>query len=560
MRLHNTLFLIASQARAFWRLRAWLGRIGFRGHRRIFSLRGRFQDSTARTATLLSLIRLTLAQIVLAIFVAVALQRLDPYLNGVYEYYGISIDKDAYSTLLGTFAGMGAILIGLYYAATTAIGGAIYAHVPNNIRDLLARERVGNLYMQLLAFLTYVDVVLLAFRASGFAPIKLAILVLVAASGVSIIAFMRLGARAFNLFDPTILSYDLFEQLRRNYLQMMPGSYRWYPSFQIHAHRNSSSVLDTFSTLAQITAREPHLNGQPFLILCKYLVAFLINYESAKKSLPTASLWFTKRYLHPDWYQTGDSETSLAHSGAARLTPKQVSDLRWVENEILPIPHVCIRKNFEHGRYELVMETLGALDAYVKALSREQEVRTALSTISDLTVKCSDLFFQQLSGKDQRESLERLAIVDMLASMPISILLAYIEALNGYDSASIRRSVGKIDWESERAIYETGLPVHLLKQLEWLRPRMEFEIRSEGSRISPDWYISELILQAASENAKETATILLDELQAVFDNWLAAAASSRLLWIQAVFLSREAEYLSKIDYPYVAPSPTLDKP
>jgi hypothetical protein len=549
MRLHNTLFVIASQARAFWKLRAWLGRAGFRGHRQIFGLRGRFRDNTTRAATLWALVRLTLAQIVLAIFVAVLLQALDPYLDGVNKLYPISIDEDAYSTLLATFGGMGAVLIGLYYAATTSIGGAIYARVPNNIRDLLARERVGNVYMQLLAFLTYLDVVLLAFRAAGLAPIKLAILVFLTASGVSIIAFMRLGARAFDLFDPTSLSYDLFEQLRRNYLQMMPGSYRWLdPSFQMHAHRNASSTLDTFSTLAEITAREPHLNGQPFLTLCKHLVGFLINYESAKKSLPTESLWFTKRYSHPDWYQAADSETSIAHSGGVGLAPKQISDSRWVEKAILPITDTCIRINFEQARHEVVMEALGTIEAYVKALSRHHEVRTALGTINDLTTKCLDLFFRPPSSDCQSEPLELLAIADMLASMPISILLAYVEAINTYDRASILRSVGHIKWQSERAIYKTGLPLHLLKQLEWVRPRIEFEIRSEGARISPDWYIGELILQAASENAKDSLTVLLGELQAIFDRWLAAAAGSKLVWMRAAILSREAEYLSKIDY------------
>jgi hypothetical protein len=211
------------------------------------------------------------------------LQSIDPYLDGLYQRLGLTITLDIYGTLLGTVAATGALLIGLYYAATTAIGGAIYARVPNNIRDLLARDRVGNVYMRQLASLTYLAVVLLAFRAAGLAAVKIAIPLLVLAVGIAIMAFVILGARAFNLFDPTTLSYDLFDQLRRASLRMTAGSYRAMdPSFQHHAHRTSRSALETFATLAEITANEAHLSGQPYFALCQQMLLFAISYQQKK--------------------------------------------------------------------------------------------------------------------------------------------------------------------------------------------------------------------------------------------------------------------------------------
>jgi hypothetical protein len=172
MRPPNTFFLYVGQTRFFWKARAFLSRLGFRGYRRVFGLRRRVQQSRLQTSTFLSLSRLTLWQLIPAIVVAIVMQYVDPFLDAVYSRTGLIITLDIYGTLLGTVAGTGAVLIGLYYAATTAIAGAIYARVPNNIRDLLARERVGNIYIRNLAFLTYLSVILLAFRAAGLAPIK----------------------------------------------------------------------------------------------------------------------------------------------------------------------------------------------------------------------------------------------------------------------------------------------------------------------------------------------------------------------------------------------------
>lgn len=326
MRLHNTLFLTLGQNRLFWRLRVAFARVGFFGHREFFGLRHRIQEHGIRTRAFGSLVRLTWGDLLLAPLFAVALQVSDPYLTNIYATYGVEITDDSeYGTLLATVTGIGSIFIGLYYAAISTIGGVIYSRVPNNIRDLLAQERVGNVYMRFLAFVTFSGVTLLAFQTAGFPPVVLAVPFFILASGISIIAFVRLGARVFDLFDPTTLSYHLFHQLRRNYGQIMAGEYRWSdPSFQSYANRSARSALDTLSTLADLTAREPHLNGQPLATLCKHLLSFLIAYEPAKKKIPTESHWYAKRYVHPDWYRSSDSITSLAHQTATSLTPKVV--------------------------------------------------------------------------------------------------------------------------------------------------------------------------------------------------------------------------------------------
>jgi hypothetical protein len=547
--LFNSLFLYASQARIFWRARALSNRLEFMGHRRLFGIRRHVRENRIQAGTFLSLSWLTLGQLILAILVAIAMQAIDPYLDEVYKRTRLTITLDIYGTLLGTVTGTGAVLVGLYYAATTAIGGAIYARVPNNIRDLLARERVGNVYIRHLAFLTYLGVILLAFRAAGLPPIKIAIPFFIVTSGIAIMAFVILGARAFNLFDPTTLSYDLFEQLRRDYLQMTPGAYRWLDvSFQRHAYRTSRSVLDTFQTLAEITATEPHLSGQPYLTLCQQSLLFAIGYERDKKRIPTTSLWYAQRYTHPDWYQTADSETSLAHSGAVALTPRAVSDNRWIENDILPIAYNCIRKNFTQGRYDIVTDLLSYIDAYVRCLAKEHGVQLAFKVLDDLTSRCGDLFFAPAQANEQQELLERVAVADALAAIPINILLEYLETIKDFSRASLLTILNTIKWKSRKSIYETGLPLHTLPRLEWLRPRIEFEIYSEGQQTSAHWYIGELVIQPVTENIKSATTALIVDVQAIYDKWLNAAASNKLLWTGATILSRETEYWSKVDY------------
>ena len=548
MRQLNVYFLLASQARLFWKTRAFFARLGFLSHRRLFGIRAHIRDSRTETATLLTLTRLTIVQVVIAILVGIVMQYIDPYFDDFYKRHGLKIAPDIYGTLLGTITFTGAVLIGLYYSATTAIGGAIYARLPNNIRDLLARERVGNVYIRQLAFLTYFGVVLLAFQAAGFAPINIAIPFFMLTSGIAIMAFVLLGARAFNLFDPTSLSYELFEQLKRNYLQMTPSGYRWLdPAFQNHAHKISRSALDTLATLADITATETHLSGQPFLSLTEQLLSFLISYEPEKKRIPTASHWYAQRFSHPDWYQTGDTETSLAYQTTSGLTPKTIGNPRWIEDEIIPIAHNFIGVAFRQRKYESITSLLRYFDGYLRALVKEHEVKSAFVVLDNLTSTCSEIFFQA-AQQDQPESLERIGIVDALATMPTNMFLAYLEAQQLTNRTSILAVTNRITWKSRSRIYVSGMPLHLLTRLEWLQPKIKFEIDSEGRQVSPSWYVGELILQQLSENTKVATNAFVLEVQTTYDRWITAAANAKLIWIGAAIFARELEYWSKVKF------------
>ena len=178
--------------------------------------------------------------------------------------FAIPAESD-YGTLLATGVGVGGVFIGLYYAAISAVGGAIYARVPNNIRDLLAQERVGGAYMRFLAVFTYFGVCLLAFHSVDLSPIIAAVPIFLIGAGLAIIGFVRLGTRAFYLFDPTVLSHRLFEQLLQCHTQVQAGRYRWSDqSFQSHARKRARIAVDTLATVSDITAQETHLNGRPF--------------------------------------------------------------------------------------------------------------------------------------------------------------------------------------------------------------------------------------------------------------------------------------------------------
>ena len=547
--MRNTLFLILAQSKRFWKARTNLLHLRFVGYRTMFRLKHSFREFGTTIRSLLSLLKDIVVILILIPLIAFAFQKLNPWFVPWFTERGFTITKGAYAAVLATFTSLGGLFIGLYYAAISGISAAIYAKLPNNIRDLLAREQVGTAYMHCLVVLTYFGVCLLALYVVGHQPVILAMPLLVLGAGWILLGFVRLGTRAFSLSDPTTLSNRLFDQLRQCYLRIQAGGYRWSDrSFQNHAREIAQSSIDTLTSVSEITAQEQRLNGRPFADLCKNLIVFLYNYEPVKKRIPTESLWYEKQNIHPDWFRTGDTETSLAHQTAMGLKPTRVSDARWIESAILPIVHRCLEINLKDKRYSIVNELLSYLNAYVRRLAEEQQVESAFELINDTFSHCERLIFVNADEDVEEEPLEHMGICEQLAMMPVNVFLAYTHAIKSYGQDAILQRIQHITWNSEKSIYRAGFGVHVLTQLEWLRPRLEFEQRVEGSVISPPLYLQELIAQKEAENLRSTMVCFYQQACNLYKKWMGTATSSHHPWLTAVMIASELEYWNKTDY------------
>ena len=183
--MRNTLFLFLAQIRIFWQFRVPFSRLVFFFFRWIFEIRDWIRGANRTTTSLLNLLWIILFQLFLALLTVFGLQITNPFVTAFFTDKGFTISVDSgYGTLITAFVGAGSVFIGLYYAAISTIGGSIYSKMPNDIRDLLIKEQLGNAYMRLLAWLTFIGLCLLVLHTVGFEPVILAMLLLLLGAGL----------------------------------------------------------------------------------------------------------------------------------------------------------------------------------------------------------------------------------------------------------------------------------------------------------------------------------------------------------------------------------------
>ncbi|HVZ79825.1 MAG TPA: hypothetical protein VHE12_03380 [bacterium] len=445
---------------------------------------------------------------------------------------------------MGTIAGVGGLFIGLYYNGLTAVGTAIYSKTPNNIRDLLARERTGSTYMGYLSYVTFFALGLIAMNMFGLGPLRLAALFMVLLAGVGIFVFVALGQSAFNYFDPTELSKTFIFELQSSFKKVTTSGFFFKdPSIQNHLNKVTSAAISTLKTLTDIIEKQEHLNGQSFFDFSKMIVRLLIYYQNQKKRIPTKSFWYDLKYQHPDWYTSDYTSVELAQNTGTSISPKSVQDNYWLENDLLTIPIKCFEINLKAKRLELAIDVVRLINHYLKALAENGEVNTALDLVERLLKIHSENLGEVSPGKE--ESVKEIAIFETLLILKAEILIAFSAETQKLSPEKISERIKKIEWVDSKSIYSTNFPPNLLADLEWLQKTILFELDCEGEILSPQWYQAELVILFHAQKINENIDCLFKRSKTLKSKNLKDLSLQKRPWHLSCFISHELEYINK---------------
>lgn len=525
--------------KVYWKIRKSLQRYRLFYSSKKYELKDRAKTSLLDLGALFRTLKTTVKSLMIAGVISGLLFQANNIFAPLLVAAGWKVPDDGdYVTFLSAVAGIGGVFIGLYYAALTSVGSAIYAKVPNSIRLLLAKERSGSVYMRYLSTLTLICVILIACRVVGLPRLIVAVPLIAVLAGVGIVAFVKLGRTAFNLFDPTALSHHVFEDFNKAVLIVMAGSPHWTdPSFQHHARKIAWDSLETLRLLLDITIREVHQNGRPLTRLTCQILIFLSAYEGFKKKIPSDSHWYPQRYKHRDWYSTVGHTVMIAHKTGTKLQPDMTRSQHWVEKHLHPDILRTLEITVAQGKYSDAITLISHLNLYIDTLVACGSLNKAFDFANEVSDTVMASIKVQAPMSPKLKDLEVLSIVETIASLPVTIALSLTKHVELKNLQSLTESLDAISWKSRKSLYSIDLPVYLLPQGEWLFSRLAIESRAEGRMISPRWYLQDImnlgfskvvadLISSFTSRAIEFYTRLSEEFSGHETRWLKACVHS----------------------------------
>ena len=104
----------------------------------------------------------------------------------------------------------------------------------------------------------------------------------------------------------------------------------------------------------------------------------------------------------------------------------------------------------------------------------------------------------------------------------------------------------KIRWQTPESLYRAHVGPFALPKVEWFSQRITFELQSEEKRVTPDWFILQLVSRDYLEALQSCTDALFRASRDGFQAWSSRFEQSGNLWGRAVLLNRHGEYLSKL--------------
>lgn len=489
----------------FWRIRHRFDWLNFRRLRTGFQTKDKLNAATIEIQYWWAMIKSVAFSIVLALAASFAMYLFDKHClsfftnmtwirdSKVGTYLLYPLDGNAYVQMLATIAGIAGVFLGLYFTAVSTVISNTYSYVSGDIRELILKDRLGNIYVRLVAFLTALAVVLLSFSAAKVSPPRLAVPLLAVLSCLAIFVFVKLGSRAFFLSDPTLLFSTLANELQKWVNQATYRGYQWRnPSFQEYYRKQALKSANTLTVLIEISSSKTELHSKSYPLLLTKLLILASTYYGKKHLIPTDSRWYGKKPKHKQWYLTNSAIIEIATQTNTTLQPDEIPDTTWLEDIILSAVLKALKADADPGDYRSLYNKISSLPKLFDGMGKNWFVKDGKKRHDKLS---KDILAMLISSQaiDEAQEIYSIAVIDILASLPISLELSFIKTINGLNVDKLRSKLINTKWSRSNAPYQFSLPSNAIRVLEQANDSILFERQARVQHGTPNWYIIELV-------------------------------------------------------------------
>lgn len=540
--------------KSYWYLLDGLIKLKFRVSRIRFSLGQWRKDGRQSTSILWSLFEKAVWGVIGAVLLVSALRVIEQYTLPGQLPSPVSNLVNTY----GVLAQISGLILGLYFTAMSVVVSTIYSKVPDNIRNLIAREKVGDKYIDILMLLGATSLVELGAILQGQVPSLLVLYVALFMSLMALLTLPILIHSIFHFFDPARLAETHIFPEAIDWVRKATCGYQGWdnPSFQHHYYRLANQRLSTYKNIVDLLVQDPNPNNASLARLMAIGLSFLSHYTGIKSQIPTDSRWYQYQIEHPKWFETHSSSVEMSMSANIPLPHKETPNYLWVEERVANnlrtvLSHLLNDNDLEYA-IELIQHLQSSCTRMVKLL--------ALKEAYFLTGVCDELIVEYLSktSLDDENKTYQIALADFYGANHVNIPIEYGKILEEISPDSLRHKLRSINWENAASAYKAHLPVSILPSIEDILQKKQNQFIVDRSIEVPEWYDLELIAIACLRFLHEAAEEVVSQYERAFTDKIEAIKGNDATFLMMQILTRGLEGYSKCSA-FLSMAENLDK-
>lgn len=394
-------------------------------------------------------------------------------------------DRSLLIDVLSAIVGVAGVFLGLYCANIMSMYAEKYANAPQSISRLFENDIVSNKCIKAITNYLIFSVVVLFLQIIQI-DIGIIMLIVLGVKALKIIvSFAFMSRRTYQFSDMYYVTNAVYKGIYRNLLHLNKGKmFTHDKNFQNHYKKQVKKCVGILAEINNYNLEKEEKISASVESFMKYNVALIYTYWQEKSKISYDSYWYDDKVVYKKWYSASDTEIEMALKTGTLLGYNTEKNYLWLEEDIEQINDNGLQYLINQKSFAGLIRWLGTLENLSERAVESGNVVYYVDYLYKIQKK-----LQNTIGKEKFSLEEEMALAE-------HIVVSYLGVLVG-----VRKYIEK--WSEESCFCD----VKLFERKSWKNPNrfynyfdvnkiydgVKAEIRLEKYRITPEWYINQVV-------------------------------------------------------------------
>lgn len=394
-------------------------------------------------------------------------------------------DRSLLIDVLSAIVGVAGVFLGLYCANIMSMYAEKYANAPQSISRLFENDIVSNKCIKAITNYLIFSVVVLFLQIIQI-DIGIIMLIVLGVKALKIIvSFAFMSRRTYQFSDMYYVTNAVYKEIYRNLLHLNKGKmFTRDKNFQNHYKKQVKKCVGILAEINNYNLEKEEKISASVESFMKHNVALIYTYWQEKSKISYDSYWYDDKVVYKKWYSASDTEIEIALKTGTLLGYNTEKNYLWLEEDIEKINDNGLQYLINQKSFVGLIRWLGTLENLSERAVESGNVVYYVDYLYKIQKK-----LQNTIGKEKFSLEEEMALAE-------HIVVSYLGVLVG-----VRKYIEK--WSEGSCFCD----VKLFERKSWKNPNrfynyfdvnkiydgVKAEIRLEKHRITPEWYINQVV-------------------------------------------------------------------
>lgn len=405
-------------------------------------------------------------------------------LNWVLQYEEqILLNKSFLADLLIGIIGVAGVYLGLYCSNMMSVFSERYANAPQTISQLFENDILTNDCLRAITSYLVLTVLILVCFILGITNGVLTLGICILFGIKIIVSFGLIGKRSYRLADMYYLTNPIYAEIYKNFRFIKEErGFAKDASFQAHCRKLNFNLLSQLEQINDYCIENKDNKVASVESFMRNNLLLLKEYWNFKTCISYDSEWYQEKVVYKKWYQANSYEVQQALNRGGAVGYTKEKDYFWFEDIILSLNNKCFAILVERQEVQSIYRVIEAYNELIPVAVENGCVNYHLLNMNEVL----DSVLEMVTESENKFTVEEeMFLVETVEGSYLKTILDMTNYLKRINIEGMMNHA--LDLKDNNAKFYNH------EDYQRLREAIKVERKIEKRRITPNWYIEQVV-------------------------------------------------------------------